>query len=150
MEGKFTITTKAFEPNGPMPVKYTCFGENVNPDLSWTNPPAGTKSFALINDDPDTPVGLITHWLVKNIPPTTTHIPENSVPGDEIESIGGTKKYKGPKPPYGTHRYFFKLYALKVEKMQATTLKEFYEEVEKEKIDEAVVIGTFTAPEKKE
>ena len=146
MEGKFTLTTTAFEPNGMMPKKYTCHGENVNPDLSWTNAPAGTKSFALINDDPDAPVGNWTHWLVKNIPANTTSIAENSVPGEEVNSSWGDKPYKGPKPPSGTHRYFFKLYALKVEKMKANTLKDFYKEVEKEKIGEAVIMAKFSKP----
>ena len=98
----------------------------------------------MINDDPDAPVGLWTHWLVKNIPATTTSIKENSVPGVEVTNSWGIKKYKGPKPPSGTHRYYFKLYACNVEKMKATTLEQFYKEIEKVKIGEpAVIMGKY-------
>ena len=127
-----------------IPKKYTPHAEDYNPQLSWTGAPAGTKSFALINDDPDAPVGLWTHWLVKNIPATTTSIKENSVPGVEVTNSWGIKKYKGPKPPSGTHRYYFKLYACNVEKMKATTLEQFYKEIEKVKIGEpAVIMGKY-------
>ncbi len=142
----FTLTTNSFTADGPIPKKYTGHGQDVNPQLSWTNPPTGTKSFALVNDDPDAPCGLWTHWLVKDIPATTTEIKENTVPGVEVASSWGCKKYKGPKPPSGTHRYYFKLYALKVPKMKATKLEDFYAEEEREKIGEAVIMGTFKKP----
>ena len=127
-----------------IPKRYTPHGEDYNPQLSWTGAPPGTKSFALINDDPDAPVGLWTHWLVKNIPANTTSIKENSVPGVEVTNSWGIKKYKGPKPPSGTHRYYFKLYACNVEKMKANTLEQFYKEIEKVKIGEpAVIMGKY-------
>ena len=142
---EFKLTTTSFENEGMIPKKYTPHGEDYNPQLSWTGAPEGTKSFALINDDPDAPVGLWTHWLVKNIPATTTSIKENSVPGVEVTNSWGIKKYKGPKPPSGTHRYYFKLYACNVEKMKATTLEQFYKEIEKVKIgDPAVIMGKYT------
>ena len=142
---EFKLTTTSFENEGMIPKRYTPHGEDYNPQLSWTGAPAGTKSFALINDDPDAPVGLWTHWLVKNIPATTTSIKENSVPGVEVTNSWGIKKYKGPKPPSGTHRYYFKLYACNVEKMKATTLEQFYKEIEKVKIgDPAVIMGKYT------
>ena len=141
---EFKLTTTSFKDGGMIPKKYTPHGEDHNPQLSWTGAPAGTKSFALINDDPDAPVGLWTHWLVKNIPATTTSIKENSVPGVEVTNSWGIKKYKGPKPPSGTHRYYFKLYACNVEKMKATTLEQFYKEIEKVKIGEpAVIMGKY-------
>ena len=141
---EFKLTTTSFENEGMIPKRYTPHGEDYNPQLSWTGAPAGTKSFALINDDPDAPVGLWTHWLVKNIPATTTSIKENSVPGVEVTNSWGIKKYKGPKPPSGTHRYYFKLYACSVEKMKATTLEQFYKEIEKVKIGEpAVIMGKY-------
>ena len=141
---EFKLTTTSFENSGMIPKKYTPHAEDYNPQLSWTGAPAGTKSFALINDDPDAPVGLWTHWLVKNIPATTTSIKENSVPGVEVTNSWGIKKYKGPKPPSGTHRYYFKLYACNVEKMKATTLEQFYKEIEKVKIGEpAVIMGKY-------
>ena len=142
---EFKLTTTSFENEGMIPKRYTPHGEDYNPQLSWTGAPAGTKSFALINDDPDAPVGLWTHWLVKNIPATTTSIKENSVPGVEVTNSWGIKKYKGPKPPSGTHRYYFKLYACNVEKMKATTLEQFYKEIEKVKIgDPAIIMGKYT------
>ena len=142
---EFKLTTTSFENEGMIPKKYTPHGEDYNPQLSWTGAPEETKSFALINDDPDAPVGLWTHWLVKNIPATTTSIKENSVPGVEVTNSWGIKKYKGPKPPSGTHRYYFKLYACNVEKMKATTLEQFYKEIEKVKIgDPAVIMGKYT------
>ena len=142
---EFKLTTTSFENEGMIPKRYTPHGEDYNPQLSWTGAPAGTKSFALINDDPDAPVGLWTHWLVKNIPATTTSTKENSVPGVEVTNSWGIKKYKGPKPPSGTHRYYFKLYACSVEKMKATTLEQFYKEIEKVKIGEpAVIMGKYT------
>ena len=141
---EFKLTTTSFQNEGMIPKRYTPHGEDFNPQLSWTGAPAGTKSFALINDDPDAPVGLWTHWLVKNIPATTTSIKENSVPGVEVTNSWGIKKYKGPKPPSGTHRYYFKLYACNVEKMKATTLEQFYKEIEKVKIGEpAVIMGKY-------
>ena len=142
---EFKLTTTSFENEGMIPKRYTPHGEDYNPQLSWTGVPSGTKSFALINDDPDAPAGLWTHWLVKNIPATTTSIKENSVPGVEVTNSWGIKKYKGPKPPSGTHRYYFKLYACNVEKMKATTLEQFYKEIEKVKIgDPAVIMGKYT------
>ena len=142
---EFKLTTTSFENEGIIPKKYTPHGEDYNPQLSWTGAPEETKSFALINDDPDAPVGLWTHWLVKNIPATTTSIKENSVPGVEVTNSWGIKKYKGPKPPSGTHRYYFKLYACNVEKMKATTLEQFYKEIEKVKIgDPAIIMGKYT------
>ena len=142
---EFKLTTTSFENEGMIPKRYTPHGEDYNPQLSWTGAPPGTKSFALINNDPDAPVGLWTHWLVKNIPANTTSIKENSVPGVEVTNSWGIKKYKGPKPPSGTHRYYFKLYACNVEKMKANTLEQFYKEIEKVKIGEpAVIMGKYT------
>jgi len=141
---EFKLTTTSFENEGMIPKRYTPHGEDYNPQLSWTGAPPGTKSFALINNDPDAPVGLWTHWLVKNIPANTTSIKENSVPGVEVTNSWGIKKYKGPKPPSGTHRYYFKLYACNVEKMKANTLEQFYKEIEKVKIGEpAVIMGKY-------
>ena len=79
MEG-FQISTPSFKNEGPIPKKHSPQAQDVNPELNWSGAPAETKSFALIVDDPDAPVGLWSHWLVKNIPPTTTQIKENSVP----------------------------------------------------------------------
>ena len=88
MEG-FQISTPSFKNEGPIPKKHSPQAQDVNPELNWSGAPAETKSFALIVDDPDAPVGLWSHWLVKNIPPTTTQIKENSVPGEEVTNSWG-------------------------------------------------------------
>lgn len=108
------LTSNVFTNNQPIPAKYTCEGINLNPPLTITGVPENTKSLALIMDDPDAPMGTWAHWTVWNIDPKTSEIAENSVP---INSVQGTTSfgkpgYGGPCPPSGTHRYFFKLYAL--------------------------------------
>ena len=100
-----------FESNQLIPAKYTCDGDNVNPPLTIEGVPEGTKSLVLIVDDPDAPAGTFDHWVVWNIPPTSK-IEENTVPGAEGLSSYRKHAYGGPCPPYGTHRYFFKVYAL--------------------------------------
>lgn len=137
------LTSIAFNYGELIPKKYSCQGDDINPSLKWENVPNGTKSFALIMDDPDAPVGLWTHWLVKDIPADLNEISEDSVPGAEVVNTAGGEAYHGPCPPSGTHRYFFKLYALDVENLEAKNLKEFYQLAEKHKIEEAVLIGKY-------
>jgi hypothetical protein len=105
------IKSSAFEQNGMIPSKYTADGEDVNPDLSIQGIPDTAKSLALICDDPDAPGGDWVHWVVANIP-VTERIAEDSVPGTEGKNDFGKTSYGGPAPPSGTHRYFFKVYAL--------------------------------------
>ncbi len=108
------ITSSAFQNNGMIPAKYTCDVADSNPPLRIENVPAGTKSLALIVDDPDTAHGVWVHWVMWNIDPKTTEIRKNSVPQGAKQGINDHRKngYNGPCPPTGTHRYFFKLYAL--------------------------------------
>lgn len=107
------ITSPAFEHNGQIPSKHTCDSENINPPLEISDTPSEAKSLVLIVDDPDAPVGDWVHWLVWNIPPETVSIAENSKPqGIEGTTDFGKPGYGGPCPPNGSHRYFFKLYAL--------------------------------------
>ena len=110
----FQITSPVFENNGFIPKKFTCDGADVNPQLLIANVPAGTKSLSLIVDDPDAPAGTWVHWVVWNIDPQTREIKEHSVPNDANQGLNDFRKhnYGGPCPPSGTHRYFFKLYAL--------------------------------------
>ncbi|MGO9954205.1 MAG: YbhB/YbcL family Raf kinase inhibitor-like protein [Dissulfurispiraceae bacterium] len=110
----FQITSPVFENNGFIPTKYTCDGEDINPQLLIANVPAGTKSLALIVDDPDAPAGTWVHWVVWNIDPQAREIKKNSVPTGANQGLNDFRKHKygGPCPPSGTHRYFFKLYAL--------------------------------------
>jgi len=108
------ILSPAFEANQTIPPKYTCDGENINPPLQIYDVPAGAKSLVLIFDDPDAPMGTWVHWTIWNIPPETKEIGKNSAPIGVVEGMTsfGKKGYGGPCPPSGTHRYFFKLYAL--------------------------------------
>lgn len=105
------ITSPAFIHNSPIPSKYTCEGDDINPQLLIDGIPAGTKSLALIVDDPDAPIGVWVHWVVFDIP-VIGRIEENSVPGKLGVTNSGKKDFHGPCPPSGTHRYFFKIFAL--------------------------------------
>jgi Raf kinase inhibitor-like YbhB/YbcL family protein len=109
---RLVVKSSAFENNQLIPVKYTCDGDNINPPLTIEGVPEGTKSLVLIVDDPDAPSGVWNHWVVWNIPPDVRKIEENTVPGTEGISTSRKYAYSGPCPPYGTHRYFFKVYAL--------------------------------------
>jgi Raf kinase inhibitor-like YbhB/YbcL family protein len=108
------IQSNSFGNSKMMPAKFTCDSENVSPGLTFSGVPAGSKSLVLIVDDPDAPGGTWVHWTVWNIDPSVTEIPEDSVPEESIEGKTdfGKPGYGGPCPPSGTHRYFFKLYAL--------------------------------------
>jgi len=110
----FTIESSAFKNNSNIPSKYTCDGENINPPLSISGVPENTQSLVLVVEDPDAPMGTFTHWTIWNISSQTTEIPENSVltGATEGKTDFGRVGWGGPCPPSGTHRYFFKLYAL--------------------------------------
>ena len=115
----FTLKSSAFTHEAMIPSEYTCDGKNISPELSWDGVPDGTKSLALIADDPDAPSKTWVHWVVFNLPPDTRKLPENFTKTPELENgtiqgITSFRKngYGGPCPPGGTHRYYFKLYAL--------------------------------------
>ncbi len=109
------VKSSAFQLNQPIPKKYSCKGDGINPPLSIEGVPKEAKTLTLIMDDPDAPSGTFDHWVVCDIPASTKSIGENTVPG--IEGLNGMRRkgYTGPCPPYGTHRYFFKVYALDTE-----------------------------------
>lgn len=108
------IESPAFKNNQPIPKKYACDGEDINPALAFSGVPDAAKSLVLIVDDPDAPKGTWVHWTLWNIPREIREIPEHSVPKGAFQGITdfGRPGYGGPCPPMGTHRYFFKLYAL--------------------------------------
>jgi Raf kinase inhibitor-like YbhB/YbcL family protein len=108
------VRSQSFGQNQKIPRKYTCDGDDVNPPLKIEQLPSGAKSLALIIDDPDAPNGTWDHWVVWNIH-STDKIEENAVPGTEGTNSFGKHSYGGPCPPSGTHRYFFKVYALDAE-----------------------------------
>lgn len=109
-----TVSLPAFPYGGNIPAEYTCKGNNINPQINISNIPDGTKSIAIIMDDPDAPAGTWDHWILFNIDPKTTVISKNSVPTGAKQGYNswGNKSYGGPCPPSGTHRYFIKVYAL--------------------------------------
>ena len=120
------LKSPAFETGGPIPPEYTSDGENVSPPLNWSDPPRGTRSFALIVDDPDArdpakPERTWVHWVLYNLPPAQTRLPRHttaqSLPRGAHEGINDWQKpgWRGPSPPRGRHRYFHKIYALDVE-----------------------------------
>jgi len=114
---KFALTTQAFSNAGTLPILYTCDGKDKSPDFAWTNPPAKTKTFALVVTDPDAPNGIFYHWTLFNIPKNIakleagiTQLPTGALTAKNSE---GKSQYKGPCPPKGaTHTYIFTIYAL--------------------------------------
>lgn len=116
---KINVGSAAFTEGEMIPRQYTCDGADISPPLSWSTLPEGTKSIAIIADDPDAPAGTWVHWLVYNLPPDLKGLPEN-MPAQNTLANGGIQGmtdfrrigYGGPCPPRGTHRYFFKVYAI--------------------------------------
>lgn len=117
------IASPSFPHNGVIPARHTCDGQDISPPLSWTAPPTGTKSMVLIVDDPDAPDPAAprmtwVHWVLYNLPPNTTGLPEGvaakDLPPGTLQGVSDWKRtgYRGPCPPVGKHRYFYKLYAL--------------------------------------
>src|SRR5262245_42553932 len=102
-----TLTSTAFDDGGTIPVEFTCKGDGKSPELSWTNVPSATKQFALIMQDPDTPIGTFVHWVVAGMPAKTRSIPENTEPADAFGGVNGTGRpgWTPPCPPSGVHRY---------------------------------------------
>jgi len=109
--GELVVTSQAFEHEAMIPSLYTCDGDDINPPLKIEGVPKQAESLVLIVDDPDAPKGTWVHWVVFNIP-VTNYIEEDSVPGEQGLNDFGKHDYGGPCPPSGTHRYFFKIYAL--------------------------------------
>lgn len=138
------LTSPEFENGNKIPREFTSEGDNINPRLIIEDIPAGTKSLALIVDDPDAPMGTWVHWVSFNIP-VVSQIDEDSIPGKQGINDFGRKEYGGPCPPSGTHRYFFKLYALdNVLDLNEGINKEALEEaMEGHILDKAELIGLY-------
>lgn len=116
---RLTLTSDAFKDGQPIPEVFSCDGANHSPAIHWSDPPAGTRSFAVVIDDPDAPGGTFRHWGVYDIPASTRGIAEGQHVGTEVKNDKGTIGYTGPCPPKGNgvHHYHFKLFALGVEKL---------------------------------
>lgn len=141
------LSSPAFENNGTLSSTFTCDGENINPPLSLSEVPEGTKSLALIVSDPDAPSGDWVHWLVWNIDPTTKEINQNTVPASSVQGQTdfGQNKWDGPCPPSGTHHYHFKIYALDTMlELPSTFKKAELEEAMKGHItDQTELVGVY-------
>ncbi|MBN1897636.1 MAG: YbhB/YbcL family Raf kinase inhibitor-like protein [Spirochaetes bacterium] len=151
-KSKMILTSSAFKEGGMIPSKYTCDGENISPSVSWENFPEGTKSFAIICDDPDAPAGTWVHWVIFNIPAKTRSLPANVSPEKELndgtlQGLNDFRKigYGGPCPPSGVHRYFFKIYALDVvlELSAGATKAQLLKAMENHILAQAKIMGRY-------
>ncbi len=150
---KMELKTTSFEPGGFIPKRFTCEAADVSPALSWGDPPAGTQSFAIIEDDPDAPSGTFVHWLVYDLPAAYRRLPEALSGNDQMAGGGrqGTNDfsrtgYSGPCPPPGKpHRYFIRLYALdgKLDLRPAATRKELDSAMRGHILAQAELMGRF-------
>jgi Raf kinase inhibitor-like YbhB/YbcL family protein len=150
------LSSSAFAANGSIPTKYTCQGAGVSPPLAWSGSPSSTKSFALIVEDPDAPdpakpTRVVSHWVAYNIPPAATALAENAsksgMPAGSAQGVNEGNKpfYTGPCPPIGSHRYFFKLYALDTVLTGLKSPKKAYlqQALQKHVLDSTQLIGTY-------
>jgi Raf kinase inhibitor-like YbhB/YbcL family protein len=146
------LSSTAFTAGKPIPRKYTCDGDDISPPLAWSDPPNGTESFALIADDPDAPVGTWVHWVLYDLPPDALSLPE--AVSQDAEQPGGARHgrnswgrlgYGGPCPPSGTHRYFFKLYALdaKLGLKAGATKDDLLRAMEKHVLEQTELMGVY-------
>ncbi len=146
------ITSPAFEQGSMIPEKYTCKGKDISPPLIWGGVPEGTKSICLICDDPDAPMGTWVHWVIYSIPPNTTGLPEGIPPKGILEN-GSTQGrndfrkigYGGPCPPAGTHRYYFRIYAIdtKIDLEPGATKKELLKIIEGHILAQGQLMGKY-------
>ena len=144
-----TVTSPAFQEGGAIPKKYTQDGENVSPPLAWSGVPAEAKALALIVRDPDAPGSDFVHWIVYNLPPTTTELPEAApvlpAPGAEGTNDAGKLGYVGPAPPSGTHRYYFTVYALdgQLDLQTGADKRQVRDEMSGHILAEGALMGTY-------
>ena len=142
------LTSDAFANGQSIPAKYTCTGRNISPALAWNETPSGTRSFALIMDDPDAPLGTWVHWVLFNIPAEARSLQENI--DTSAMSVGknswGDLGYGGPCPPSGTHRYYFKLYALDstLSLLPGATKEQMLQEMKGRILAQGELMGTFS------
>jgi Raf kinase inhibitor-like YbhB/YbcL family protein len=148
LEGTMKLTSPAFEHNNAIPAQYTCEGADVSPALQWTAAPKGTKSFALIVDDPDAPVKVWVHWLLFNIPADIKSLEEN-IPSSSFTQgatdFNGAQHYGGPCPPSGNHRYHFTLYALDtmLDLPAGASKRQLLAAIKGHILEETTLIGTY-------
>jgi Raf kinase inhibitor-like YbhB/YbcL family protein len=143
----FVLESGAFQNAQPIPDHYSCEGEDVSPPLTWSNVPDGTRSLALIVDDPDAPGGVFTHWLAWGLDPAADRLDEGKSAPREGRNDFGTSGYRGPCPPpgHGRHRYVFRVYALDAEPELAAgaTKAELEQAIEGHVLTMAELVGTY-------
>ena len=148
-----TLTSSAFAPGKPIPDRYSCKGQNVSPALDWAGAPAQTVTFALIMDDPDAPSGTYVHWVIYNIPAAGKGLaqaiaPKPTLPDGTAQGRNSSNEqfYFGPCPPSGTHRYFFKLYALdtRLELASAPNAAQLQKAMQGHILAQGELMGTFS------
>jgi len=141
------LTSPNFKHNEKMPIQFTGDDKDINPELEIKNVPENTKSLILIVDDPDAPAGIWDHWIVFNINPKIKKVFKNSVPenGVQGQNSWGRNNYGGPSPPSGTHRYFFRIFALdtKLGLNEGASKKEIEIAMKKHILDKAELIGLY-------
>jgi Raf kinase inhibitor-like YbhB/YbcL family protein len=145
---KLSLNSSAFQAGQPIPAQYTCDGTGQSPALAWGEPPVGTKSLALVVDDPDAPSGTFRHWGVYDIPAATRSIAEGQRAGTEVANDFGKSGYGGPCPPngHGPHHYHFKLFALDVDRLNLPAdakIADVESEAQKHAIGGGELIGTY-------
>lgn len=145
---KLQLTSDAFKDGQPIPTEFTCDGTDETPTLHWGEPPAGTKSFALVIDDPDAPSGTFRHWGVFDIPASARSIGGSQKIGTEVSNDFGKLGYGGPCPPkgHGPHHYHFRLFALDTEKLDISAgakVADVEKAAEKHALAEGELIGTY-------
>ena len=145
---KLELTSDAFRAGQPIPTRYTCDGANQSPALQWSEPPAGTKSFALVVDDPGAPSGTFRHWGVFDIPASARSIGGGHKAGTEVVNDFGKPGYDGPCPPkgYGPHHYHFRLFALDSDRLGLSAnakVVDVENAASQHAIAEAEIVGTY-------
>jgi Raf kinase inhibitor-like YbhB/YbcL family protein len=144
---KLELTSDAFINGQAIPARFTCDGANQSPALSWGEPPQGTKSFALVVDDPDAPSGTFRHWGVYDIPANARSIGAGAAVGTQATNDFGKSGYGGPCPPKGhcPHHYHFKLFALGVDRLELANPKiaDIESEAQRHAVGQAELIGTY-------
>ena len=147
------LSSRAFENEGMIPDTYTCRGSNISPPLEFANPPVGCESYVLIAEDLDTPVGTITHWVLYNIPADTDRLAEGIPPGKFLANGGCQGRnvafrfaYMGPCPPWGRHRYLFRLFALdtEIEPLRGGSKRELLRAMNNHILAEARLLGYYS------
>ena len=150
--GKIVLKSSVFKNSQFIPQKYTCDGEDISPPLKWSNFPKETKSFVLICDDPDAPMGTWDHWILFNIPANITSLEKNfDIKNNNIDKLKagrndfGKKNYGGPCPPDGTHRYFFRIFALNkfIDLEEGVSKKEVLNAIDGHVLDDGELMGKY-------